>query len=120
MPLQPPLRERKRLATRLPEHPSPELPSRLGPLVPHDRVIDAAQRALEPALAQPRQGVRARPPQVWVREVQLRLPVRLPAPVRVSRVAGLGGTRAEDAGAGEEQVDDDLDVQRPVVRVVED
>lgn len=87
VPFQLPLRKGIRLKARLPENPPPELPSLLRPPRAHGRFVYPEQRLPEPALAQSVQVVLARPPQVRVREIELRLPVLLPAPVRVFRVA---------------------------------
>lgn len=118
MLLQPPLRERVRRRVRLPKHPLLQLharglPARHG--APH-----ALERGAEAALAEPREVVRGGPEEVLVGEVEGRLAVLLVAAVGEGGVAVAGGERAEVAGVGEEEVEDQLGVEGPVAGVVVD
>lgn len=81
-----------------------------------DLVPDAGERGLEGALAEARERVRGAPEEVGVAEEERGLAVPLPGVVGpVAR-----RVRAQHAGARQQQVADELDVEGPVARVVED
>lgn len=99
-----------RLAKRLGVH-----VRRRRELVPH-----ALKRGLEGALPEARLVVRRRPRQVAVGEVQEGLEVLLEAVVGKPLLRVDGRVGAQIAAVAEQEVDDDLDVEGPVARVVED
>ena len=82
---------------------------------PHSR-----HGGLKGALTEPGEVVARRPEQVGIAEVERRLAVLLPAAVRQGVIVVFGGVGAQVAPLREEQVCDELDVERPVARVVED
>lgn len=93
----------------------------LGARAPHQPVPDVLQRRAERPLAQPRQVVPRAPQQVGVAEDERRLPVGLPLPPpRQPRVPVRGAVRAQVPAVRQQQVLDELDVDGPVARVVED
>ena len=78
---------------------------------------DALQGSAETALAETRQGVGGGPEQVGVAEDELWLAVLLPAVVGEGLVTVFGGVGVQHAVFGEEEVEDHLGVQGPVVWV---
>lgn len=118
MRLQPPLGERVRRRVRLPKHPLLQLHAR--GLAARHGAPHALERGAEAALAEAREVVRGGPEEVLVGEVEGRLAVLLVAVVGEGGVAVAGGERAEVAGVGEEEVEDQLGVEGPVAGVVVD
>ena len=117
----PPLRQHRlgelvRPRVRLADRRAPHLR-----LSPRDLVPDTRERGLEGALAEPREVVPGAPEEVVVTEIQVRLAVGLPPEViALGPSPVLRGVRPEHAVLGQEQIHDNLDVDGPVARVVED
>lgn len=119
MRLQFPFGESKRFRRRLAE----EFPLEINIFRTHRPNYGAkhrVQRLPEPSLPETVQMIIRRPQQIRVREVYRRLPILLPAIIVQFRVAVSWRDGAENALLGEEQVNDYLNVQGPVSRVVED
>ena len=85
-----------------------------------DGAPDTLQSFSEPALAEPIEVICCGPPQVWVREVQWWLAILLEATVGKGRVVVEGGEGPKVAGVRKEKVKDELGVESPVARIVED
>ena len=82
-------------------------------------IPDPLQRSLEAALTETWQVVRSCPPDIRIGEEEGGLTILLPAIVWQGGVAILVGIRSKDAFFGEHQIENDLRIQRPVTRVVE-
>ncbi len=114
MPSQHPLRISISLAVGLSNHASLQLHAG------RDAVPHARHGRLEGPLSEARQVEARAPEQVRIAEEQRRLVILLPSGVGERRVAIARREGAEVAGLGQQQVCDELDIQCPVARVIED